>query len=65
MDRVVSMILGTSSIREVVAFPKNCRAFCPLTQVPSPVGRDQQPETDTGTGRFPTQASWKRSSIGS
>lgn len=44
MDRVVSMILGTSSIREVIAFPKNRSAFCPLTQAPSPVGRDQLEE---------------------
>lgn len=41
MDRVVSMILGTSSIREVIAFPKNRSAFCPLTQAPSPVERSQ------------------------
>jgi aspartyl-tRNA synthetase len=44
MDRVVSMILGTSSIREVIAFPKNRSAFCPLTQAPSPVSRDQLEE---------------------
>jgi len=35
MDRVISMILGTSSIREVIAFPKNRSAFCPLTRAPS------------------------------
>ena len=29
------MILGTSSIREVIAFPKNRSAFCPLTKAPS------------------------------
>lgn len=44
MDRVVSMILGTTSIREVIAFPKNRSALCPLTQAPSPVGRDQLEE---------------------
>lgn len=44
MDRVVSMILGTSSIREVIAFPKNRRAFCPLTRAPSPVAQDQLAE---------------------
>ncbi|MBA4396796.1 MAG: aspartate--tRNA ligase [Syntrophus sp. (in: bacteria)] len=44
MDRVVSMILGTSSIREVIAFPKNRSAFCPLTQAPSPVAPDQLEE---------------------
>lgn len=41
MDRVVSMILGTDSIREVIAFPKNRKAFCPLSEAPSPVSRRQ------------------------
>jgi aspartyl-tRNA synthetase len=35
MDRVISMILNTTSIREVIAFPKNRSAFCPLTRSPS------------------------------
>jgi aspartyl-tRNA synthetase len=35
MDRVIAMILRTPSIREVIAFPKNRRAFCPLTRAPS------------------------------
>lgn len=41
IDRVVSMILGTGSIREVTAFPKNRSAFCPLTQAPSRVTEEQ------------------------
>ncbi|HOW99193.1 MAG TPA: aspartate--tRNA ligase [Deltaproteobacteria bacterium] len=41
MDRVVSMVLGASSIREVIAFPKNRSAQCPLTQAPSDVSREQ------------------------
>jgi len=44
MDRVVSMILGTASIREVTAFPKNRRAYCPLTQAPSEVALEQLQE---------------------
>ena len=44
MDRVCSMILGSSSIREVIAFPKNRSAFCPLTQAPSDVSREQLAE---------------------
>ncbi|MBN1849702.1 MAG: aspartate--tRNA ligase [Deltaproteobacteria bacterium] len=35
MDRVISMILKTSSIRDVIAFPKNRSALCPLTRAPS------------------------------
>lgn len=41
VDRVVAMILGTNSIRDVIAFPKNRSAFCPLSQAPSPVTRAQ------------------------
>jgi aspartyl-tRNA synthetase len=41
MDRTVSMILQTASIREVIAFPKNRSAACPLTGAPSAVKREQ------------------------
>lgn len=41
VDRVVAMILGTNSIRDVIAFPKNRSAYCPLSQAPSPVTRAQ------------------------
>jgi aspartyl-tRNA synthetase len=44
IDRVVAMILGASSIREVIAFPKNRSAFCPLTQAPSTVAEAQLAE---------------------
>lgn len=41
MDRVVSMILGTQSIRDVIAFPKNRSAACPLTGAPAQVKHEQ------------------------
>jgi len=41
MDRVIAMILGTESIREVMAFPKNRKAGCPLSDAPSSVARRQ------------------------
>jgi aspartyl-tRNA synthetase len=44
MDRVASMILNTPSIREVIAFPKNRKAFCPLTHAPSEVSHEQLAE---------------------
>jgi len=44
MDRVVSIILGAPSIREVIAFPKNRSAFCPLTNAPSDVALNQLAE---------------------
>jgi aspartyl-tRNA synthetase len=44
MDRTVSMILQTPSIREVIAFPKNRSAACPLTGAPAMVKRGQLAE---------------------
>jgi aspartyl-tRNA synthetase len=44
LDRVVAMILKTPSIRDVIAFPKNRSAFCPLTEAPSFVDRAQLEE---------------------
>lgn len=44
LDRLVAMLLGTESIREVIAFPKNRVAWCPLTQAPSFVDPDQLKE---------------------
>ena len=41
IDRVVAMILGAASIRDVIAFPKNRRALCPLSRAPSPVDHSQ------------------------
>lgn len=40
-DRLVSIMTGTSSIREVIAFPKTTSATCPLTDAPSRVDNDQ------------------------
>ena len=44
MDRVIAMILKKESIREVMAFPKNRRAYCPLSKAPSSVSRKQLSE---------------------
>lgn len=41
LDRVVAMILNTPSIRDVIAFPKNRSALCPLTKAPSLVEKSQ------------------------
>ncbi|MFO8082838.1 MAG: aspartate--tRNA ligase [Desulfobacterales bacterium] len=51
MDRVVSIILRAPSIREVIAFPKNRSAFCPLTNAPSDVSRQQLTELGLGDGK--------------
>jgi len=41
LDRIVAMMAGTDSIRDVIAFPKTQRAQCLLTQAPSPVDEKQ------------------------
>ncbi len=41
LDRIVTMMAGAESIRDVIAFPKTQRAQCLLTQAPSPVGEKQ------------------------
>ncbi len=41
LDRLVMLMSGSSSIREVIAFPKTQTAACPLTQAPGEVDEKQ------------------------
>jgi aspartyl-tRNA synthetase len=41
LDRIVTMIAGADSIRDVIAFPKTQRGQCLLTQAPSAVDEKQ------------------------
>jgi aspartyl-tRNA synthetase len=41
LDRVIAMMTGAESIRDVIAFPKTQRAQCLLTHAPSAVGDKQ------------------------
>ncbi|MGC3023150.1 MULTISPECIES: aspartate--tRNA ligase [unclassified Brevibacterium] len=57
-DRIVSLLAGVDSIREVIAFPKSGGGFDPLTQAPAPItdeqraeaGVDYEPEDDDTEG---------------
>jgi len=43
-DRVLTMLTGTESIREVIAFPKTASGGDPLTGAPTPITPQQRKE---------------------
>ncbi|HLP79666.1 MAG TPA: aspartate--tRNA ligase [Acidobacteriota bacterium] len=44
VDRLCALMLGTGDIREVIAFPKNKNAQCPMDASPSPIDDKQLKE---------------------
>ncbi|MCY6958570.1 aspartate--tRNA ligase [Clostridium brassicae] len=43
-DRMTMFLAGTENIKDVIAFPKNQNAFCPLTEAPNVVDENQLEE---------------------
>ncbi len=50
MDRIVAILSGADSIREVIAFPKSGGGFDPLTEAPAPITPAQRKEAGVDAG---------------
>ena len=55
-DRVVALLAGTDSIREVIAFPKTGGGFDPLTAAPAPITAQQRKDAGVDAQPEPKQA---------
>ncbi len=64
-DRMIMFLAGTDNIKDVIAFPKNQNAFCPMTSAPSKVDDKQLGELGIGvTDNEKTESAEKEEALG-
>ena len=54
-DRIVALLAGTDSIRDVIAFPKSGGGFDPLTAAPAPITAAQRKEAGVDAAQTPQE----------
>ncbi|HCB04329.1 MAG TPA: Asp-tRNA(Asn)/Glu-tRNA(Gln) amidotransferase GatCAB subunit C, partial [Nocardioides bacterium] len=56
LDRIVTIMAGAESIREVIAFPKSGGGVDPLTAAPAPITPEQRKEAGVDAVPEPQEA---------